>query len=195
MKWLTALWKQGSNGMLSGGVGSDATVVARGPVAFPGCLGQRATTSTQWKVPGRYGPNGEPFFFLLEKEPMVLRELSRLGPSIRPHGELLLLDAEEADLPVPDSEAFNSYIGNGFLVPELKDGSEASKDEQADSSSENNVGNGALFVTGLHRSGGAIALFLQDWEVRKVALSCHVALDVLCQELHDVESMRDLFGF
>ena len=64
---------------------------------------------------------------------------------------------------VPDSEAFNSYIGDGFLLPELKDESEASEDEQADSSSENNVGNGALFVIGLHRSGDAIAHFLQDW--------------------------------
>ena len=70
---------------------------------------------------------------------------------------------------VPDSEAFNSSIRDGFLVPELKDGSEASKDEQADSSSENNVGNGALFVIGLHRSGDAIVLFLQHWEVAKVA--------------------------
>ena len=40
------------------------------------------------------------------------------------------------------------------------------------SSSENNVGNGALFVIGLHGSGDAIALFLRDWEVAKVALSC-----------------------
>ena len=37
------------------------------------------------------------------------------------------------------------------------------------SSSENNVGNGALFVIGLHGSGDAIALFRQDWEVAKVA--------------------------
>ena len=37
--WLEALWKQGSNGMRSGGVGSDATDVGRGPVAFSGCLG------------------------------------------------------------------------------------------------------------------------------------------------------------
>ena len=29
------------------------------------------TTSTQWNVPGRYGPYGELFFFLLKKEPMV----------------------------------------------------------------------------------------------------------------------------
>ena len=106
---------------------------------------------------------------------MVLRELVRLGPSIRPHGELLFILMQKKRNFVPDSEAFNSNIGDGFLVPELQDGSGASKDEQADSSSENNV--------------------LQDWEVAKVALSCHVALDMLCQELHDVERRRGWFGF
>ena len=126
---------------------------------------------------------------------MVPRELSRLGPSIGPHGELLLLLMQKKPTFVPDSEAFNSNIGDGFLVPELKDGSEASKDQQADSSSENNVGNGALFAIGLHRSGDAIALFLQDWEVAKVALGCHIALDMLCQELPDVERRRGWFGF
>ena len=33
------------------------------------------------KTSTRYGPYGELFFFLLEKEPLVLRELSRLRPS------------------------------------------------------------------------------------------------------------------
>ena len=121
---------------------------------------------------------------------MVLSELVRLGPSIPPHGELLLLLMQKKPTLVPDSEAFNYYIGEGFLIPKLKDGSEASKEEQADSSSENNVGNGALCVIGLHRSGDAIALFLQDWVVAKVALSCQKALDMLCQELHDVERRR-----
>ena len=51
----------------------------------------------------------------------------------------------------------------------MKDGSEASKDEQADSSSENNVGDGALFVIGLHGPCNVIAHFLQDSEVAKVA--------------------------
>ena len=40
---------------------------------------------------------------------------------------------------------------------------------------------GALFVIGLHRSGGAIAHYPQDWEVANVALSCHIAFDMLCQ--------------
>ena len=43
------------------------------------------------------------------------------------------------------------------------------------SSSEGDVGNGALFVIRLHGSGDKIAHFLQDWEVAKVALSCHIA--------------------
>ena len=131
----------------------------------------------------------------LEKQPLVLRELSRLALSIRPHGELLLLLMQKKPSLVPDSEAFNSYTGEGFLIPELKVGSEASKDEQADSSSENNVGNGALFVIGLNGSGDVIAHFLQDWEVAKVALCCHIALNILCQEKQDVERKRGWFGF
>ena len=90
---------------------------------------------------------------------MFFRELTRLGSNILPHGGLLLLMTKKPTF-VSDSNAFNSFIGDGFLVPELKDESEASKDEQADSSSENNVGNGALFVIGLQNSGDTIALFL-----------------------------------
>ena len=145
------------------------------------------TTSTQWNVPGRYGPYGKLFFFLLEKEPMVLRELSRLGPSIRPHGEFLLLLMHKKPTFVPDSEA---CIGGGFLVPELKDGSEASEDDQTD-----NVSNEALHVIGLHGSGDKVSRYLQDWEVARVALSCHVALDMPCQELYEVDRRRDWFGF
>ena len=40
------------------------------------------TASTQWNVPGRYGPHGELFFFFLKKEPRVFSELVRFGPSI-----------------------------------------------------------------------------------------------------------------
>ena len=60
---------------------------------------------------------------------------------------------------------------------------------------KNNVGNGAFFVIGLHGSGDTVALFLQDWEVAKVALSCHRALDMLCQEMHEVERRRGWFRF
>ena len=36
----------------------------------------------------------------------------------------------------------------------------------------------ALHVIGLHGPGGKIPLFLKDWELAKVALSCHMALDM-----------------
>ena len=32
--------------------------------------------------------------------------------------------------------------------------------------------------------GPNISLFLEDWELARVALSCHLALDMLCQEMH-----------
>ena len=150
------------------------------------------TVSTQWNVPGRHGRYGELFLFLLllKKETMVLRELFRFGPSKRLHGELLRLLMQKKPTFVPDSEAFNCYIGDGFLVPELKGGSEASDDVQAD-----NVSIEALFVIGLHGSGDKISLFSQDWEVAKVSLSCHIALDMLFQELYEVERRRGWFGF
>ena len=50
-------------------------------------------------------------------------------------------------------------------------------------------------VIRLHGSGDTIALFLHDWEVAKVALTCHIALDMLCQEMHEVERRRTWFGF
>ena len=48
---------------------------------------------------------------------------------------------------------------------------------------ENNVCNHALHVIGLHGPGDKVSLFLKYWELARVALSCHVALDMLCQEM------------
>ena len=50
-------------------------------------------------------------------------------------------------------------------------------------SREGNVGNDALHVIGLYGLGDSISFFLKDWELAKVALSCHMALDMLCQEV------------
>ena len=36
------------------------------------------TASTHWNVPGKYGPHGELFFFLLKNEPTVISELVEL---------------------------------------------------------------------------------------------------------------------
>ena len=39
--------------------------------------------------------------------------------------------------------------------------------------------------------GDKISLFLKDWELAKVALSCHMALDMLCLEMHEARSWGD----
>ena len=140
-------------------------------MAFSGCMGHSASTHNLYAVERR-------------KE-VWARRRAPLLPSGEGANRPQAAESAGAQHPasfVPDSEAFISYIGNGILVPELKDESEASKDEQADSSSGNNVGDGALFVIGLHGSGDAI-------------LSCHKALDMLCQELYEVERRRGWFGF
>ena len=63
-------------------------------LALLGPVGQRAlahsvhllersrTASTYWNAPGKYGPHGEPFFFLIKKEPIVLGEVIEFGPCI-----------------------------------------------------------------------------------------------------------------
>ena len=115
--------KRGSNDQRSVGVRSDATVVGRGLVAFSGCFGQCASTH---KLCAAECPKE------IWAVRMVLRELIRLRPSLRPHGELLFLLMQKKPAFVPDSEAFNSFIGDGFPVPELKGECESSEDEQAD---------------------------------------------------------------
>ena len=72
------------------------------------------TTGAEWNVPRRHRPCGELFFFVLKQEPIVLRELVRMGPSIQPYGEHLLLLVQKKPACVPDSKAFNSFVGDGF---------------------------------------------------------------------------------
>ena len=50
---------------------------------------------------------------------------------------------------------------------------------------ENSVCNCALHVIGLYESGDKVSFFLEDLELARVALSCHIALDMLCQEMQE----------
>ena len=163
------MWKQGSNDQQQGGVRSD-----RCGKRSCGLFWMRLrTASTQWNVPGKYGPHGEPFFFLLKKEPRVLSELVRCGPSIS-------TETVEAC----------ALIGLHMMAEENAWRSESGSSVSSSGSCEGNVGNEALCVIGLHGSGDNISLILQDWEVAKVALSCQKALETVCQELYEVERRR-----
>ena len=50
---------------------------------------------------------------------------------------------------------------------------------------EHNVGNVSLEVVEQDWSGLLINLFLEDCELARIAVSCHLAWDLLCQEMHD----------
>ena len=50
-------------------------------------------------------------------------------------------------------------------------------------SREGNVCNDALHV--MYGLGGKLSLSLQEWELAKVAVSCDMVLDMLCQEMHE----------
>ena len=49
--------------------------------------------------------------------------------------------------------------------------------------SEHNVESLALNAMGQDQ-------LLEDWELARVALSCHMALDLLCQEMHETWELR-----
>ena len=127
---------------------------------------------------GMSRPHGELFFSFLKKEPRVFSEPVRFGHSI---------SAEKVKS--------CALIGLHMVAKENSWRSDSGSSVSSSSSSGNNVGNDALFVIGLHGSGDTIAIFLQEWEVAKVALSCHIALDMLSQEMHEVERRRGWFGF
>ena len=43
----------------------------------------------------------------------------------------------------------------------------------------------SIEVIGQDWSSEVVALFPEDWEIGRVALSCHMAMDFLCQEMRD----------
>ena len=60
------------------------------------------------------------------------------------------------------------------------------EDESVSSSAfrEGNVCNDALHVIKVYGRGDKVSLFLKDWELARVASSCHVALRMLRQEMN-----------
>ena len=72
--------------------------------------------------------------------------------------------------------------------PDLDSDVESWTESEGTSSSEQceyNVESLVLSVMGQDQTGEKISLFLEDWELAKVALSCHSALDMLCQEMNE----------
>ena len=143
-----------------------------------------------------YGPHGELFFFLIQKEPALAPVDETFSPFFK--AEVL----KKCTLIALHAMAEEGRGGeDGCHVPGLGDewkvgcpkspmweseGKDWSEDESVSStaSHKGNMCNNALHIIGLHGSGDKISFFLQDWELAKVALSCQMALDMLCQEMN-----------
>ena len=151
-------------------------------------------------MPGKYGLHGELFFFLIQKEPTIVLDSETFSPFINADIRTPLFSADvhkKCALIALHVTAEEAMGGDGFQVPELGDewkmrcqnsprweseGEAWSEDECASSGSrESNVCNDALHVVGLHGPGQDL-FSLQDWEWAKVAPSCHMTLDMPCQE-------------
>ena len=63
---------------------------------------------------------------------------------------------------------------------------ERGKDASSVEYHEHNVDNLAIVVVGQNWSSEVISLFREDWEVGRVASSCHLLMDLLCQEMRNM---------
>ena len=163
------------------------------------------TASMEWNVPGKYGPHGELFAFLIQKGAATVLGSETFRPFINVAIRTPFLSAEvlkKCALIALHLIAEEGRYGEACHVPCLGDewetscpkspmwesGDEAWSEDESVSyggSREGNVGNYALHVIGLCGPGDKISLFLKDWELAKVVLRCHMALDMQCQEVHE----------
>ena len=162
------------------------------------------TASMEWNLPGKYGPHGELFFFLIQEEPATVPISETFSPFFNADFRTSLFPADvvkKCSLIALHVIVEEGRDGDGCHVPGLEnewkmgcpncpmwesEGEAWSEDESVSScgSREGNMCKDALHVIGFYGPGDKISLFLQDWELARVALSCLMALDMLCKELN-----------
>ena len=141
------------------------------------------TASVEWNVPGKYGPHGELFFILSQKEQATMPDSETFSPFINADIRTPFFSAESlrsARLApctgLRKKEEMERYVvflvwvnaWESGLSKESNVGGEAwSEDESVSSNGarEGNVDNEALHVIGLYGPGDKISLFLKDWEL------------------------------
>ena len=144
---------------------------------------------------GSMGRMASSFSFYM-KEPMVLSELVEFGPFIPAETVkacalvcLHMMAEENAFRSNSDSPDFGdmwmydcpkSSVWSSGGINWAGSESTSSFEEY-----EQNVESLALEVIGQNWRGEMVSLFLEDWEVGRVALSCHMAMDLLCLEMRD----------
>ena len=130
----------------------------------------------------------------MKKEPTVLSELIEFGPCIsadtmnaRALFGLQVMAEENALRSDSDSPDLGDMWRYGCPKSPVWSSNEWAGSEDATSLEyyEHNVGNLAIEVVGQSWSREVISLFLENWEVGRVTLSCRLSMDLLCQEMKD----------
>ena len=129
------------------------------------------TASTHWNVPRKYGPHSELFFFLMKKEQVVASN------EVLPN---TCVSAETLKACALIGLHIVAILGDMWrhgcpMSPEWFSSCSTSVTSCGGGEYEHNNGCLAIQVVG------------QDWywELGRVALSCHMAMDLLCQEMRD----------
>ena len=148
------------------------------PSLDPWDLMRLRTSSSWWNDPGKYGPHSELVFFFVRNEPVALTQAVPFEPFVSAD----TLKACALIGPSPDSGDMWKYGCPGS--PDWDSDVESGTESEGTSSSEqceHNVESLALNITEQAQSREKISLFVEDWELAQVALSCRNALDLLCQ--------------
>ena len=167
--------------------------VWEGPFLDPWDVVRLRSTGSSWNIPKKYGPHGELFFLLIKKEPVFLREMVDCGHST-------LLEAEGIVRRV--RFAHSGKVGACLLIQEdmWRYGCPNSPDfvSDVDLSATSTLGPRArnpamgrlllrsmrstmsrtlsLEVAGQGWSGWLVYLFLEYWDLARVALSCRFGI-------------------
>ena len=130
-------------------------------VAFPGSVG--CGLFSIWNVSKKYGPHGELFFFLVKKKNRSLSGRRWTSGPAPQRGTIGSVCQEAASL---------SHTGYSPELGEIwRSGCPRHPLRKGD--------------VGVWMSGDMVSLFLEDWELARPALSCHMASDLWCQEMQE----------
>ena len=155
------------------------------------------TPSTYWNAPVKYGPRGELFF--VKKEPVASNGVPS-SPFVSVETlracSLVGLHLLAAQVDARSSGSLSLHLGDmwrhGFpMSPEWVSSCSASETSFGCEVYEHNNECRAIEVGRIGQ-----ARWCEDWKLGRVAWSCHMAVDLLCQEMRDAcwDSL-ELLGF
>ena len=151
------------------------------------------TASVKWNAPGKYGPHGELFFFLIQKEPAIVPDSETFSFFINPdiHTPFFSTDVlkkkEDTEMDViplvwgTNGKWAVQRVQCGRVKAKLCRKTKVCLPVALEEATLATM----RCTSSVCMGGDKISLFLQDWELAKVALSCHMALDMVCQEMHE----------